>query len=76
MLNYFKGELIGVVAAAARKSVVVATVPGAILTNWKKDVNAVLVNFLPGQEIGNAAADGLTVVTPTYTCVYSFVVCE
>eukprot|EP00043_Microstomoeca_roanoka_P013291 m.130236 g.130236 ORF g.130236 m.130236 type:complete len:782 (+) comp15716_c2_seq1:3-2348(+) len=52
-------NLIDVVADRAAKTVVVATVPGAILTPWRNDVNAILVNFMPGQELGNAVADVL-----------------
>ncbi|EGD72488.1 hypothetical protein PTSG_00514 [Salpingoeca rosetta] len=52
-------ELIDIVAARAAKTVVVATVPGAILTPWRNDVDAILVNFMPGQELGNAVADVL-----------------
>uniref|UniRef100_A0A7S2KPX3 beta-glucosidase n=1 Tax=Bigelowiella natans TaxID=227086 RepID=A0A7S2KPX3_BIGNA len=43
----------------AASIVVAASVPGAILTPWSSDVSAVLVNFFPGQEYGNALADVL-----------------
>lgn len=39
------------------EQVVVAATPGALLTPWAKDIKALLVNFMPGQEGGNAIAD-------------------
>ena len=50
--------LIDIVAGRANRTVVVATVPGAILTPWRNDVESILVNFMPGQELGNAVASG------------------
>lgn len=51
--------LIDIVAGRANRTVVVATVPGAILTPWRNDVESILVNFMPGQELGNAVASVL-----------------
>ena len=33
------------------------TTPGATLTPWRNDAKAILVNFMPGQEIGNSVKD-------------------
>ena len=55
-----QNALVAAVAkAAGKKTAVVASVPGAILMPWSKDVAAVLTNFLPGQQAGNAIADVL-----------------
>jgi len=50
-------ELIAAVAKAQRKTVVVASTPGAILTPWRNKVSALLVNFMPGQEMADATAE-------------------
>jgi beta-glucosidase len=44
------------VLLGGENTIVVASVPGAILTDWRRDVAAILVNFMPGQENGNALA--------------------
>ena len=51
--------LISAVAAAAKKTVVLAATPGALLTPWREQANAALVLFLGGQESGNAWASVL-----------------
>lgn len=52
--------LIAAIAAAQANTVVVMSVPGAILTSsWSPAVSAILVNFMPGQEVGSAIADVL-----------------
>jgi len=51
--------LIEAVAKANPKTIVVLSVPGAVVTPWADKVAAVLVNFMPGQEAGNAIADVL-----------------
>jgi len=56
-LPFYEDDLIQAVAAAQNKTVVVVSAPGAVLTPWAKDVGAILVNFMPGQEAGNAIAD-------------------
>jgi beta-glucosidase len=48
-----------IAAAAPKKTVVVMSIPGAVLTPWSGDVSAVLTNFMPGQQAGNAIADVL-----------------
>jgi len=52
-------DLISAVAATvgSGKTIVVASVPGAILTPWRDEVAAIIMNFFPGQEAGNALAD-------------------
>ena len=58
-------ELIAAVAAAQPKTVVVLSVPGAVLTPWRAQVPAILTNFMPGQAVGHAVADVLFgVVSP------------
>ena len=49
--------LVSAVAAANPNTIVVAATPGALLTPWAKEIKALLVNFMPGQEGGNAIAD-------------------
>merc|ERR1712085_96196 len=46
-----------VAKAAGNKTVVVLSVPGAVLMPWSQQVAAILTNFMPGQEVGNAIAD-------------------
>ena len=43
-------------SAGKAKTAVVAVTPGALLTDWRADVAAVLVPFMPGEEYGNAVA--------------------
>jgi len=50
-------DVITAVGAVQAKTVVVAAVPGQILTDWRNDVAAILVPFLPGEQYGNAIAD-------------------
>lgn len=54
-----QNALIEAVAAAQPESVVVLSVPGAILCPWSGKVKAILTNFMPGQQAGNAIADVL-----------------
>ena len=46
-------------AKANAKTVVVVRCPGAVLMPWLGEVAAVLVSFLPGQEMGPALASVL-----------------
>eukprot|EP00931_Biecheleriopsis_adriatica_P075811 TRINITY_DN49598_c0_g1_i1.p1 TRINITY_DN49598_c0_g1~~TRINITY_DN49598_c0_g1_i1.p1 ORF type:complete len:727 (-),score=142.39 TRINITY_DN49598_c0_g1_i1:78-2258(-) len=55
--NHNQNALVAAVAKANPKTIVVASVPGATLMPWSMDVAAILVNFLPGQQAGNAIAD-------------------
>jgi len=54
-----QNALITEVAKANSKTIVVASVPGAILMPWSPHVSAILTNFMPGQQVGNAVADVL-----------------
>ena len=47
-------------AAANENTIVVMAVPGAILMPWADKVKAIVTNFMPGQQAGNAIADVLT----------------
>jgi beta-glucosidase len=48
-----------VTAAQPTVSAVVVACPGAVLTPWADDVDALLYNFMPGQEVGRAIASVL-----------------
>jgi len=52
-------QLIEAIAKANSKTVVVMSVPGAVTTPWADQVSAILTNFMPGQQSGNAIADVL-----------------
>ena len=54
-----QNALIDAVASANPRTVVLLSVPGAILTPWRDAVAAIVVGFAPGQEFGHAAADVL-----------------
>ena len=58
-LNNGQDELVAAVVAANPKTIVVATIPGAVLMPWVHSVPAIIVDWLPGQEYGNALADVL-----------------
>jgi beta-glucosidase len=51
--------LIEAVVAANPKTIVVLTVPGAILMPWSPKVAGIFINFMPGQQAGHAIADCL-----------------
>jgi len=54
-----QNALIEAVAKANPNTVVVVGTPGAILMPWSGSVKSILINFMPGQEAGNAVADVL-----------------
>eukprot|EP00927_Polykrikos_kofoidii_P055469 TRINITY_DN49719_c0_g1_i1.p1 TRINITY_DN49719_c0_g1~~TRINITY_DN49719_c0_g1_i1.p1 ORF type:complete len:762 (+),score=86.87 TRINITY_DN49719_c0_g1_i1:206-2287(+) len=56
---HHQNELVRRVAEANPKTVVVASVPGAVVMPWVAEVSAILTNFMPGQAAGNAIADVL-----------------
>jgi len=58
-LNNGQDELVAAVVAANPKTIVIATIPGAVLMPWASSVPAIIVDWLPGQEYGNAVADVL-----------------
>lgn len=55
-----QNALIEVVAAANPNTIVVMSIPGAVLMPWAKKVKAIITNFMPGQQAGGAVADILT----------------
>jgi len=57
--NEKQNEMIVAVSQANKNTIVVASVPGAILMPWSPNVAAILTNFMPGQQAGNAIADVL-----------------
>ena len=54
-----QNEVVDAIANKTSETVVVATTPGAILLPWSQKVKAILTNFMPGQQAGNAIADVL-----------------
>ena len=53
-----QNEVVSAIAAVAgAKTVAVVTTPGAVLLPWSREVAAVVTNFMPGQQAGNAIAD-------------------
>lgn len=52
--------LVNLTAKHQPNTVVVCTAPGPVLTPWRHNVKSILINFYPGQEYGNALADGRT----------------
>jgi len=49
--------MISTVAKSAKQTVVVATAPGAALTPWRDQVDAIVYSYIPGQGYGAAIAD-------------------
>jgi beta-glucosidase len=50
-------ELVKAVAAVSKKTIVVINAGSPILMPWKNDVDAILLTWFPGQQMGNAIAD-------------------
>lgn len=57
-------QVIPAVGAAQKNTVVVLTVPGNILTDWRDSVPAIVTNLLPGEQFGNALGDVLYGAVP------------
>lgn len=58
-VDFLEDDLIEHVASAQSRLIVVVSAPGAVLMPWRDRVPALLLNFLPGQEVGSAIADVL-----------------
>lgn len=58
-LGSAQDELVYAVCAANPKCIVVIETPGAVLTPWRNVSAAIVTNFMPGQEGGNAIVDVL-----------------
>ena len=52
-----QNAMVSAIAAAQPNTVVVMSVPGAVLTPWADEVPAIVTNFMPGQAAGSAIAD-------------------
>lgn len=52
-------EIIEAVTVAQPRNVVVVRNPGAVLMPWRPQAGAIIAQFMPGQEAGNALADVL-----------------
>jgi len=52
-----QNAMVEAIAKANLNTVVVVSTPGAVLMPWSQDVSAILLMFMPGQQIGNAVAD-------------------
>jgi beta-glucosidase len=57
-------DLIPKVAARQKKTVVVLSVPGSVLTPWRDSVPAILTNLLPGEQVGPALLDTIFGAVP------------
>jgi beta-glucosidase len=57
--NQKQNAMVSAIAQANPNTIVVLSVPGAILMPWSNAVAAILTNFMPGQQAGNAIADVL-----------------
>lgn len=52
-----QNEMVQLIANANPNTIAVLSVPGAIVMKWSPRVPAILTNFMPGQQVGNAIAD-------------------
>jgi beta-glucosidase len=57
-------SIVAAVAAANPKTIVYMAVPGSTRTDWRASVPAILVTFLPGEQMGPALVDILYGATP------------
>ena len=58
--NNQQNAMVSAIAKANPNTVVVMSVPGAVLTPWADEVPAILTNFMPGQAAGDARAHART----------------
>ena len=58
-LDAASDALVAAAVKANPNTVVVVTSPGAVILPWSGDVKGIVAMFMPGQEMGNAAADVL-----------------
>ncbi len=59
LLDGTTDSIIPAVAAAQPNTIVSITVPGAIRTDWRDSVPAILISFLAGEQIGPALYDNI-----------------
>ena len=52
--NYNQNAMVEAIVAANPNTIVVASVPGAVLMPWSTSVPAIITNFMPGQQAGHA----------------------
>jgi len=52
-----QNALVAAVGKVNPNTIVVLSTPGAVLMPWSAEVAAILTNFMPGQQAGNAIAD-------------------
>ena len=64
LLNGNIDSIVAAVGAAQKKTIVYLAVPGAIRTDWRDSVPAILATFLPGEQMGNALVDILYGAVP------------
>lgn len=57
--NHKQNDMVQAIVKANPRTVVVLSVPGAVVMPWANQVPAILTNFMPGQEVGHAIADVL-----------------
>lgn len=57
-------SIVAAVAAAQPKTIVYMAVPGSARTDWRASVPAILVTFLPGEQMGPALVDVLYGAVP------------
>jgi beta-glucosidase len=59
-------KLVSTIASVNTNTIVVVRTPGAVLMPWSTAVSSILVQWLPGQEAGNALADVLFGIVNPY----------
>eukprot|EP01040_Poterioochromonas_malhamensis_P002838 gene2838-3022_t len=54
-----QNNLVSAIAAVSKRAIVAVNAPGAVLLPFSNEVKGLFINWLPGQEFGNALADVL-----------------